>query len=42
VRTVNTAQMITVILPPTEVDREFKIGDDNRDESDHVVVDCER
>lgn len=39
---VNTAQMITDIVPLTEVDRAFALRDDKTNSSIHVLVDCEQ
>jgi threonine dehydrogenase-like Zn-dependent dehydrogenase len=39
---VNTAQMITDIVPLSEIDRAFKIRDDKSNSSIHVMVDCEK
>jgi threonine dehydrogenase-like Zn-dependent dehydrogenase len=38
---VNTSEMITDILPLTEVDRAFKLRD-GHNASIHVLIDCEK
>lgn len=39
---VNTKQMISEIVPLSEIDRAFKLRDDKGNEAIHVMVDCEK